>query len=59
MMEAFQLLPDPQTNGGLLIAVAEDKIAVIQELLISRDYADFIEPIGTMMARGEKVVVVR
>ena len=30
VMEAFNLLPDPQTNGGLLIAVAPEALAEVQ-----------------------------
>lgn len=56
MMEAFQLLPAPRTNGVLLIAVAENELTVVQELLSGRGYHNFIEPIGRMTERGEKVV---
>lgn len=59
MMEAFQLLPDPQTNGGLLISVSPDGLEEVQRLLESHSYADFIEPIGKMVEKGEKVVLIR
>jgi selenide,water dikinase len=59
VMEAFTILPDPQTNGGLLIAVAPDSVSEVQELLKRSGLADFIEPIGTMIAQSEKVVTVK
>lgn len=49
VMEAFSLLPDPQTNGGLLITcdpAAADKIFTAK-------------PIGKIVSRGEKTVVVK
>ena len=56
MMESFQLLPDPQTNGGLLIAVAPEALAQVQAVLKKNGYADFVEPIGKMEAQGDKVL---
>ncbi len=58
VMEAFNLLPDPQTNGGLLIAVRPDALDEVQALLRNEGYADFVRPIGRMVARSEKVVTV-
>lgn len=59
VMEAFNLLPDPQTNGGLLIAVKEEAIAELQALLSSEGYGSFTHPIGKFVDRGEKVVTVQ
>jgi selenide,water dikinase len=59
VMEAFTILPDPQTNGGLLIAVAPDAVSEVQELLKISGLIDFIEPIGTMTAQSEKAVTVK
>ncbi len=42
----FQLLNDPQTSGGLLIAVNEKSIAEVQNILVDFGLTDFIEPIG-------------
>jgi len=54
--EALQLLPDPQTNGGLLIAVspeaAHEVIAVFETFGISA----YAKPIGSLKAKGEKVI---
>lgn len=51
VMEAFTLLPDPQTNGGLLISVKEEGVEAVQNLLGAQ-----ARPIGKMVAAGEKVV---
>jgi len=50
VMEAFNLLPDPQTNGGLLIAV--DKNAVDEVKQITGDVA----VIGRLVQAGEKTI---
>jgi selenide, water dikinase len=59
VMEAFNLLPDPQTNGGLLIAVKEDAAEEVISLLISAGLGDFTQPIGRFTAKREKVVYVK
>ncbi|MBK6826864.1 MAG: selenide, water dikinase SelD [Chitinophagaceae bacterium] len=51
VMEAFTLLPDPQTNGGLLVSVKE---AAVPELLPLLG-----EPIGRMIKAAEKTVYIR
>lgn len=56
--EALRILPDPQTNGGLLIAVDPSSKQEIQKILTEYGLADFIEPIGVMTAREEKTVTV-
>lgn len=58
VMEAFTLLPDPQTNGGLLFTVAEENIEHIRQLLKDNDLGDFIEPIGFMTEQKEKIIEV-
>jgi selenide,water dikinase len=59
VMEAFSMLPDPQTNGGLLVAVDPGAVALIEEVFTKNGLEAFIEPIGTLEAVGEKVVVVK
>lgn len=59
VMEAFNLLPDPQTNGGLLIAVDENEIDEVKEIFISNGLQSFLEPIGRCVEKKEKVVFVR
>jgi selenide,water dikinase len=58
MAEAFSVLADPQTNGGLLFSVDENSIKEVQQLLMDADLREFVEPIGRMEALGEKVVFV-
>lgn len=58
VMEAFNVLPDPQTNGGLLIAVASEAISTVQSVLEQHQLQDFIEPVGKMIAKTEKTVLV-
>ena len=58
-MEAFSILPDPQTNGGLLIAVnpgAEEEVIV---LLQENGFSKHTRPIGTITAKNEKVITVK
>ncbi len=54
--EALQLLPDPQTNGGLLIAVspeaAHEVVAVFEQFGLSA----YAKPIGKLKAKSEKVI---
>ena len=57
-MEAFHLLPDPQTNGGLLIAVAPEAVAEVITVFESFGLSDYAQPIGKMVAAGEKVIQV-
>lgn len=59
VMEAFTILPDPQTNGGLLIAVKPEALTEVQEVLQEYQLSDFTEPIGVMTAKAEKVVTVK
>ncbi|MES2003626.1 MAG: selenide, water dikinase SelD [Bacteroidota bacterium] len=59
VMEAFTLLPDPQTNGGLLVAIAPDALTEVQEVFKQFGLERFIEPIGVMTAIAEKVVTVK
>lgn len=58
VMEAFNILPDPQTNGGLLIAVSPDAVMEVQSVFADFGLADFVEPIGVMTIAGEKIVSV-
>jgi selenide,water dikinase len=59
VMEAFSMLPDPQTNGGLLVAADPSAIEIIKDVFMQNGLANFIEPIGILEAVGEKVVVVK
>ncbi len=56
VLEAFTLLPDPQTNGGLLFSVKNESLAAVKLLLLANGLEQFAEPIGQMTERKEKVV---
>ena len=56
VMEAFNLLPDPQTNGGLLFSVKPDSVNEIITLLKEYGLEKFITPIGKMIKKEEKVI---
>jgi selenide,water dikinase len=59
VMEAFNLLPDPQTNGGLLIAVKESAANEVIAVLESFGLNEFTKPIGYITALAEKRVTVK
>ncbi|MBA2614087.1 MAG: selenide, water dikinase SelD [Bacteroidetes bacterium] len=56
VMEAFNLLPDPQTNGGLLFSVTPAAVEQVIELLKNNGLQNFIAPIGKMIKKEEKVI---
>lgn len=58
VMEAFSLLPDPQTNGGMLIAVHEEDAGIVINMLKENNLEPFATPIGKMTRREEKVITV-
>lgn len=51
VLEAFTLLPDPQTNGGLLISVKEESVDELKDILGVH--------IGKMIKQSEKIVLVK
>ncbi len=59
VMEAFNLLPDPQTNGGLLIAVDEASAGMVKKILTESGLEKFAQPIGVMKAPAEKTIFVK
>ena len=56
VMESFSFLPDPQTNGGLLIAVDPDQLSAVQACFQANGYKGFMEPIGHMVEKREKPI---
>lgn len=58
VMEAFTLLPDPQTNGGLLFSVKEDSMEEALLLLNKSGLSKFLDPIGRMISRSDKTIIV-
>lgn len=59
VMEAFTLLPDPQTNGGLLFTAKESAAPAVAEVLMAFGLEAHIEPIGRMTVAGEKRILVQ
>ncbi len=58
VMEAFSILLDPQTNGGLLIAVAPAALNEVQAIFEANGLDAYAQPVGRMTAAGEKRVMV-
>lgn len=58
VLDAFKMLPDPQTNGGLLIAVHPNQLTEVQALLKKHNLEDFCTPIGQFVEKREKVITV-
>lgn len=59
VMEAFTLLPDPQTNGGLLISAKEESLGEIRSVFHKYNPELNPEPVGRLIPLNEKVVIVR
>ena len=59
VMEAFNLLPDPQTNGGIMFSVMESSMDEVKQLLVENGLDLFVEPIGRFVERREKVIEVK
>jgi selenide,water dikinase len=57
VMEAFNILPDPQTNGGLLISVDEASVDEVKEVLRSYEI-QCSQPIGRMIKQSDKIIKV-
>lgn len=53
------ILADPQTSGGLLVAVEPHAVETVKELFISNGLGEFTTPIGTLSKRSEFSVWVR
>lgn len=58
VMEAFTLLPDPQTNGGLLVSVSEAGMHDFKKMLRETGLESYSIPIGRITAKREKVITV-
>lgn len=58
VMEAFNLLPDPQTNGGLLISVKKEGIEELKKVFSEFGLNEFLEPVGRCIDKTEKTVYV-
>lgn len=56
--EQWAILADPQTSGGLLIAVKKEAVGELAILLTQNALENFTNPIGYMVAQQEKMVMV-
>lgn len=54
--EAFMVLPDPQTNGGLLFTVPATAVEKLQTAMRAAGLGDFTNPIGEITALGDKII---
>ena len=52
------ILADPQTSGGLLIAVDNNAVDEVKAILEKNGLEKFTTTIGSIVAKGEKVVSV-
>jgi selenide, water dikinase len=57
--DSLLTLCDPQTNGGLLIAVNPSSKNEFENFLVQEGFENFAEPIGFMKKKEEKVVVIK
>jgi selenide,water dikinase len=53
------VLADPQTSGGLLVAVKTEAMSEMQALLNENDLQEFIVPIGKMVSKSEFVISIK
>ncbi len=58
VMEAFNILPDPQTNGGLLIAVDPSVVDEVKRIMDEHQIIH-TEPIGHLTKASDKIVMVK
>ncbi len=56
--EAINTLPDPQTNGGLLISVSEKSAGELIKILNSFGLDEFTTPIGIMLSIETNSIIV-
>jgi len=59
VMEAFNILPDPQTNGGLLVSAGEESIDEVISLFKAEKLQEFIGPVARFVGAGEKTIIVK
>ncbi|MBK9736649.1 MAG: selenide, water dikinase SelD [Saprospiraceae bacterium] len=55
----MNILADPQTSGGLLVAVDEDIAEIVIKLLKEYKLGQFIEPIGRLTKKSDFLIAVR
>ncbi len=57
--EQRALLADPQTSGGLLVAVRPEAVEDVRKVFIQFGLEEFTNPIGVLTERGDVSVVVK
>jgi selenide, water dikinase len=55
----INLLADPQTNGGLLVAVDEQAVEEVKEVFTKNNLQEHLTPIGRCVPKAEKAIVVK
>jgi selenide,water dikinase len=53
------ILADPQTSGGLLVAVKPSAIEEVRDIFRQNALEQFLTPIGEMVQRREKLIYVK
>lgn len=53
------ILADPQTSGGLLVAVTAAAVTEVQQILEQNGLEKFITPIGKLIPQQEEIIVVK
>ncbi len=53
------ILADPQTSGGLLIAVDENSVMEVIDVLKENGMGEFVQPIGELRPRADKTVYLK
>ena len=56
-LQQLLVMCDPQTSGGLLIAVPPHEAPSLEQRMRDFGCGAFARPVGVMVERGEKVVV--
>lgn len=56
---AIQLLADPQTNGGLLIAVDENSLEELSRIFLEYNLQQHLTPIGKCFKKDEPLILVK
>ncbi len=53
------ILADPQTSGGLLIAVDPGALSEVKDLMIQHGLNKFTNPVGVLISKEEKVILIK
>jgi selenide,water dikinase len=59
VQEAFHLLPDPQTNGGLLMAVHPEAVQEVLSIMNEEGIESVDEPFGVFVCKSDKTIIVK